>query len=543
VTCHEAARAYLALGLHPIPCAPRSKRPLVKWEPYQTEPPLLDELDVWWEETPDANVALVLGRGTFAVDLDGGEAAERLLAEHGITVPAGAPRSQTAHGYHVFLAADGPMPDRVGLLRTPDAQAAVDIRGRGIVVAPPSIHPAGARYEWVVPLTLPLPLTPPALLTLIRSHQAESRSDPAQPREARGGIGSSWVLEALRGTPEGQRDATCTRLAGYLLGKNLDAETVTTLLTETFARRCTPPFPEGEVRKCVQSIARREGVHGTLDRAIRPVPIGQALDALEAHLASGPPRVIPTPFPGLNRCLGGGLGPGELVYLGARPGVGKTAMALAFARTAAAHGEAVVFVLREMVTLALSRRLVAQEGRVSATALKRARLAAGETVQVAHAMRRLRGLPIWLTDEAVSLREITELVTGFTPRLGLLIVDYLQLVRAPAEVRERRLQVEAVSQGLKTLALQCQMPVLCLSSLSRPAEGKAPRPTLASLRGSGELEHDADLVLLLHRAPRAPETECIVAKNRDGETGLVTLQFRAEWVTFDEASDRAEGEG
>jgi hypothetical protein len=543
MTCHEVARAYRALGLHPIPCAPRSKRPLAKWERYQTEPPLLDELDVWWEETPDANVALVLGRGTFAVDLDGGAVAERLLAEHGITLPASAPRSQTAHGFHVFLAADGPIPDRVGLLRNPDGKAAVDIRGRGIVVAPPSIHPTGARYEWVVPLTLPLPPAPPALLALIRNHRPDSSSDPAQPRVANGSVGSSWVLEALRGTPEGQRDATCTRLAGYLLGKGLDAETVTALLTESFARRCSPPFPEGEVRKCVQSIARREGIHGTFDRTITPIPIGRALDALDAHLTSGPPRVIPTPFPGLNRCLGGGLGPGELVYLGARPGVGKTAMALAFARTAASHGEAVVFVSREMVTLALSRRLVAQEGRVSATALKRARLAAGERVQVADAMRRLRGLPIWLTDEAVSLREITELVTGCQPQVGFLIVDYLQLVRAPAEVRERRLQVEAVSQGLKTLAVQWQMPVLCLSSLSRPAEGKEPKPTLASLRESGELEHDADLVLLLHRAPRVPDTECIVAKNRDGETGLVTLQFRAEWVSFDEVSDRAEGEG
>jgi hypothetical protein len=72
MTCYEAAREYLALGLHPIPCAPRSKRPLVEWRKFQVTPPHADQVDAWWETWPDANVALVLGRGALAVDLDGG---------------------------------------------------------------------------------------------------------------------------------------------------------------------------------------------------------------------------------------------------------------------------------------------------------------------------------------------------------------------------------------------------------------------------------------------------------------------------------------
>src|SRR6266849_4792299 len=138
----EAARAYLAMGLHPIPCAPRSKRPIVEWKPYQETAPLADEVDEWWSRQPDANIALVLGRGAFAVDLDGGYDAEALLTNRGILLP-GAPRSRTAHGFHVFLSSQGPIPDRVALLSTNGKKPQVDIRGVGIVVVPPSIHPDG----------------------------------------------------------------------------------------------------------------------------------------------------------------------------------------------------------------------------------------------------------------------------------------------------------------------------------------------------------------------------------------------------------------
>lgn len=533
-SCHQAAREYLALGLHPIPCAPRSKRPLVEWRRYQKVSPLPEELDVWWRDSPDANVALVLGRGTFAVDLDGGPYAERLLHAQGITLPS-APMSRTANGYHVFLSATGPIPDRVGLLKGPTGQPrppAVDVRGIGIVVAPPSIHPTGAVYEWILPLFLPFPPAPPELLALIRagSVAADSGLGPA------GGAG--WVGEALRGVPEGARDATCTRLAGYFLGRGLDVQIVETLLTEGFALRCVPHFSPLDVRKCVQSVARREGLHG-MDLRITPTPLANVLEHLTGTLGSPPPLVIPTPFPSLNHYLSGGFGLGELIYLGARPAVGKTSLGLEIARSAARAGQSVLFVSREMVTLALARRILAQETRISASALKLGRLTDADEITLHEHLPQLKTLPIWLTDEAISIREITDLVTLAERPFGLLIVDYLQLVRAPLDVKDRRLQVEAVSQALKTLAVRCQIPVLCLSSLARPpAESKDKPPTLASLRESGELEHDADIVLLLHRPKGRAETACEVAKNRDGRTGTLMLTFRPDYVSFDELSDR-----
>jgi replicative DNA helicase len=125
--------------------------------------------------------------------------------------------------------------------------------------------------------------------------------------------------------------------------------------------------------------------------------------------------------------------------------------------------------------------------------------------------------------------------------LALLVVDYLQLIRAPREIKERRHQVEAISQGLKTLALQYRVPVLCLSSLSRASGDDRNRPpTLSSLRESGELEHDADIILLLHRQYHEANTVCTVAKNRDGRLGTVNLLFRSDFVAFDEAALQSE---
>lgn len=526
-SCLEAARDYLALGLHPIPCAPRSKRPLVEWRSFQQEQPHADQLDEWFTKWPDANVALVLGRGSFAVDLDGGHEAERLLIDQGVYLP-GAPRVKTAGGYHVYLSAPRPVPDRVALLSTHGKKPQVDIRGVGIVVAPPSIHPSGVTYEWYIPLHVPFPPAPARLLELI-----------GEPPSAHIPQAGGWLAEALAGVGEGQRDATCTRLAGYFLGHGLPAGVVEKILAATFASACTPPFPREDVRKCVQSIARRRGGSEPVEREVLAVSLGRVLSDLEGELTHPQDVPVPSPFGGLTRLLDGGFRPGELIFCGARAGVGKTAIATIMARTAATAGLGVLVISREMLNVAIARRLVAQASQVPASLLRSGRLATepDSVAVVADTIRRMRTRPIWLCDDAVSIEEIQHLVATWSnhPALSFVIVDYLQLVRAPRDIRERRHQVEAVSQGLKTLALQARLPVLCLSSLARPAEGKTTRPTLASLRESGELEHDADIVLLLHRDPMEPRTECIVAKNRDGRVGITELLFDPLTVNFIEA--------
>lgn len=249
--------------------------------------------------------------------------------------------------------------------------------------------------------------------------------------------------------------------------------------------------------------------------------------ARELERMQAPQQGIATPFPLLNHLLVGGMQPGELVYLGARPGIGKSTLGLELARHAAKAGTRVLFVSREMLGTALVRRMIAQEGRISASKLRlgSAWVDMGEVNDTA---ARLSGLPIWITDTAATLNQIDALMDD----IDLLIVDYLQLLEAPKAISERRLQVTHSSNGLKALAIRQQVPVLCLSSLRRPDAGN-PEPTLASLKESGDTEHDADVVLFLHRPdPQVTDVVLIVAKNRDGETGRLKLAFKGEWVSF-----------
>lgn len=246
----QYARYYLSRGFHPIPIEHKGKKPLVKWEKYQTQPPTDADL-VSWFSGPERNVGLVLGRGRIAVDFDG-EGAEDLLRQAGIELPEDAPRSKTGNGHHIFLSVQSEVGDRIGLVSAKDAagkpcKPQVDIRGRGYVVAPPSIHASGAAYEWIQrPDTLPE--APQALLTLL-----------AQRRPSAAAVGGQekWVVEAMQGAGDGLRDNTCTRLAGYFLKKKMPDDIVRETLY-VFADRCRPPMDHKDVDRVVTSVKKRE---------------------------------------------------------------------------------------------------------------------------------------------------------------------------------------------------------------------------------------------------------------------------------------------
>lgn len=260
------ARAYLKAGLKPFPLAARSKVPPKKlaWKEAaagKNGAGATDEDLERWFIRPGYNIALAMGGGVIAVDLDGPGAEER-LADAGVVLPDDAPRSETSNGAHVLLRVPGPVENRVRMLASSQLRPGtekplwqIDIRADGGYIAvAPSIHPdTGKEYRWVRRPGGEIPDAPQALLDMIRAHGASSKGAPSQ-----NGDQPKWVAQAMTsGAGEGQRDDLCAKLAGYFLGKNHPADIVKSLLY-SYAEKCRPPFPRDQVDKTVDSVTRKD---------------------------------------------------------------------------------------------------------------------------------------------------------------------------------------------------------------------------------------------------------------------------------------------
>lgn len=245
--------------------------------------------------------------------------------------------------------------------------------------------------------------------------------------------------------------------------------------------------------------------------------------------------------------LTGGLRGGDLAVLAARPGMGKTAFALGLALHAAIHKQVpALFVSLEMPRVQLLDRALAGLGRVDLGRIRTGRLEDSDWPGISAATGTLSEAPLAIDDSpGLTLGEIRARARRMRRRtgLGLLIVDYLQLVTETATRRNNFTGneiVEAISRGLKALAKELDVPVIALSQLNRELERRPDkRPQLSDLRGSGAIEQDADLVAFLYRdevydeqSPARGTAELILAKQRNGPLGMVRLAFHAAQVRF-----------
>lgn len=245
-------------------------------------------------------------------------------------------------------------------------------------------------------------------------------------------------------------------------------------------------------------------------------------------LETAGPEFIATPFQGLNWLLCGGLVPGELYYLAAKGGEGKSALSLELARHVA-QTSGVLIISQEMGVPAVSRRLLAQESKISARRMRQRTLEPKDWGPLTAAAGSLSICKGWIISQAPTIEAMTAALKH-TTGVKLVIVDYLQLLSAKGQ--DSRAQLEAVSRGLKQFALQHHVAVFCLSAVTTRGEGKQ-KPSMHWLRGSGMLEHDCDVALLLHQPnPPDPARELIVAKARDAECGSVHLTFSPEILHF-----------
>jgi replicative DNA helicase len=277
------------------------------------------------------------------------------------------------------------------------------------------------------------------------------------------------------------------------------------------------------------------GIKDTLDEA------WERMDTL--HKGGGALRGVPTGFPALDDLLSG-LQRSDLIILAARPSMGKTTLALDIARQAAIqHNIPVGIFSLEMNTQQLVDRMLAAEARVNAWKLRTGKLSLdSEFDQIRSALERLSKAPIFIDDQAgasiMKMRSASRKLKN-EHGLGLIIVDYLQLITTSKQYDSMVNQVTEISRSLKGLAKDLDVPVIALSQLSRAVESRGGKPKLSDLRDSGSIEQDADVVMFIHRedkqdrnAEKTNIAEILIEKHRNGPVGLVKLYFDEEKSTF-----------
>ena len=280
------------------------------------------------------------------------------------------------------------------------------------------------------------------------------------------------------------------------------------------------------------------------------VPVSMVLEDVMAHLAELTASGGKT-LPGLSTGLSAvdakinGLNKSDLLLLAARPGMGKTSMALNVALSAAREsGKTVAIFSLEMSKEQLVTRLIASEGLVENTRLVTGNLRESDWQRIAEAASSLSRMDIRIDDNPLLTVADMNAKCRRLDNLGLVVIDYLQLMTSAGgkgySGENRQQAVSDISRMLKIMAKELQVPVLCLSQLSRANEKRDDkRPMLSDLRESGAIEQDADIVLFLYRddyynsdSEKRNVAECIVAKNRHGETGKVELRWMPEYTTF-----------
>ena len=273
--------------------------------------------------------------------------------------------------------------------------------------------------------------------------------------------------------------------------------------------------------------------------------MSSSLDRLEELYERGESITgVPTGYNDLDELLSG-LQPSSLVVVGARPSMGKTSFALGMATHASMTTQRpVLFFSLEMGHLELTQRLLQSEAKVDASRLRNGNLSEDDWPKISRAVGKLAEAPMWIDDNpnltVMEIRAKSRRLKSRLGDLGVIFVDYLQLMSGSNRAESRQVEISEISRGLKILARELETPVVAMSQLSRNLEQRSDkRPMLADLRESGAIEQDADVVMFLYRDemydPESQDVgtaEVIIAKHRNGPTGTVRLAFLSHFTKF-----------
>ncbi len=285
------------------------------------------------------------------------------------------------------------------------------------------------------------------------------------------------------------------------------------------------------------------GSQDTEDYVPLSVAVDAAVNEIEAASGRGDKMTgIPTGFKEFDD-LTNGLHPGQMIVIAARPAVGKSTLALDFARSASlVHKAPTILFSLEMGKSEIAMRLLSAEGAIPLQHMRKGTIDQRDWTTVASLQGRLHDAPLYVDDSPnMTLVEIRAKCRRLkqTVDLKLVIIDYLQLMSSGKRVESRQQEVSEFSRALKLLAKELQVPVVALSQLNRgPEQRTDKKPAISDLRESGSIEQDADMVVLLHRDSlydadnRPGEADLIVAKHRNGPTKTIGVSFQGHFSRF-----------
>ena len=357
--------------------------------------------------------------------------------------------------------------------------------------------------------------------------------------------GAPYLHTLVSSVPTAANAVYYARIVSELATLRSLIDAATTIAAESYE---VPEDTEGMVNRA------EELIFGVAQRRIHQDfrPLRELLDETMEHLERLHDRQddvtgLSTGFTDLDMMLSG-LQPGNLILVAARPAMGKSTLAMNMAQHVARHeGRSVVMFSLEMSWMEIVQRMICAEARVDTKRIRTGKMGEAEWRRVSTAMGWLAEAPLFIDDTpSISMGEIRAKCRRLKSKtnLGLVVVDYLQLMTSPRRTENRVQEVAEISRSMKILAKELELPVVAVSQLSRQPEqsgsGKPRRPRLADLRESGSLEQDADVVMFVYRedyydkeSEKKGEAEIIVEKHRNGPTGSIDLAFLGQYTKFE----------
>jgi len=528
MTNKEIALQYLRNGLSVIPLYSPSmlsgnlsqkeiidkcKRSSVLWKEFQDRYPTEDEVNVWWDKWPEANVGIVTGKisNLIVFDIDKKDATEYAEEEGGFPITA---KANTDKGYHIYVQ----NPD-FEVKNSVNTELGMDIRGYGgYVVAPPSFHGSGCQYEWEEGFSIfeidPAPCEQWMvyyLKEIMYNSSKPAKEKLPKPSDSpdtvkKPATGESYTDILKYGAREGMRNDTATKLIGHLLGKG-NEETVVWEMVKTWnIAKNKPSLDETELRKSFDSISKLHGKNDKMEKEKKDIDVKQFLDTQSRVVAEYDEQYLRIPFAGsllssMESKMNGGLVGGRTYVLGGIPSSGKTVLTNNLADNICLNGHPVLFFSYDDGRTELRYRTYSRFSGFDIEEFNNHRLSNSDvdTIYRNDSISSISKLKYTVQD-ILKVEDWVQLIDKIYARhqkAPVIMIDYLRKLKTESNRMDERLRVDEILSTLTNMAKTYTIPVVVISELARDSYKYGQQLSMTSFKESGTIEYEASWLGIL----------------------------------------------